>query len=151
MRESNFTTDVMKSLRRVGAWAYKIPDAPSSKITGLRFTISKPCDIVACIDGKFIAIETKFKKKFAALSMRDMQDSQLVNLTNVLKNDGIALVFLGIKEKGKKTKLLIYDWQTLGSRFAKNESIAAKELREHEFIEADEDDQFDLTEWKEWL
>jgi len=80
-----------------------------------------------------------------------MQDSQLVNLTNVLKNDGIALVFLGIKERGKKTKLLIYDWQTLGSRFAKNESIAAKELREHEFIEADEEGLFDLTEWKEWL
>jgi penicillin-binding protein-related factor A (putative recombinase) len=150
MRESNFTTDVMRSLRRIGAWAYKIPDAPSSKITGLRFTAAKPCDIVACVDGKFVAIETKFKKKFSAFSVRDMRESQLVNLTNILRDNGNAYVFLGIKEPCHSTKLFIFEWAHIGELFAVGLSMSAKDLKGLPYLEM-ESGVFDLSEWKDEL
>jgi penicillin-binding protein-related factor A (putative recombinase) len=96
-----------------------------------------------------IAIETKFKKKFSAFSVRDMRPSQIVNLTNIAKAGGQSYVFLGIKEPGFPSKLFIFRWSYLEEIFSAGKSISAKELRTHYYLESYSSGDFDLTRWKD--
>lgn len=155
MKEAKFTTEVVRSLRHYGGWAYKIPDAPITKeiLKITRFTAAKPSDIVSCFDSLFVAIETKQLKTWKALSIRDFRPEQIEGLTDIVANKGRAFVFVNIRISGKgktyENRLLIYDWAIWGERI-KKKSIFAKELKErphyNSFI-VDEKRIFDLTEW----
>ena len=128
MRESEFTSEVMRSLRAQDIWAHKIADAPISKIKGMKFTLTKPCDIVACANGNFIAIETKQIKKWRAFSIKDMRPSQIVNLSQVVKAGGQAFIFLNVRIPNEENRLIIIDWGLHGEDLAR-ESLKADELK----------------------
>lgn len=155
MKEAKFTTEIVRSLRYHGGWAYKIPDAPITKeiLKITRFTAAKPSDIVACFDSLFVAIETKQLKKWKALSIRDFRPEQIEGLTNIVAHGGRAFVFVNIRinTKGQpyENRLLIYDWATWGEKL-QAKSIHAKELKErihYKSFMVDEKRIFDLTEW----
>ena len=56
MKEMHFCTELRKSIEAIGGYAYKIPDMPGGGFA-TRFNPDKPYDMVASINGKFIAIE----------------------------------------------------------------------------------------------
>lgn len=157
MKEATFTTEVIRSVRHGGAWAYKIPDAPITKeiLKITRFTNAKPADIVVCNGGGFVAIETKQFKSWRALSHRDFRPEQLKGLQEIVDNKGRAFVFLNIRiKKPYENRLIIFDWATWGDRITNGPSIFAKELKERLFYESfligndpNKKRVFDLTDW----
>ena len=142
MKEATFTTEVIRSLRHFGFWAFKIPDAPITKelLKITRFTMAKPCDIVACLpvgvisDGVFVAIECKQFKKWKAFSVRDMRPAQVEQLSALEDHGASCWVFLNVRMKGTN-RLIIFEWAELRVRFLhKKESIKAKELQARHFV-----------------
>ena len=117
MKESNFTSEVMESLRQRGVWCYKIADSPASWTKGItRFTPEKPCDIVACVGGKFISIECKQLKKFEAFGRTQIRESQIQAANDIVRAGGKAFIFLNIRIKAVSglrkhvNRLIIFDW-----------------------------------------
>ena len=74
MKESTFNNEILNSLRQGGAWAYKIPDSPTSwTMAATRFTPEKPCDIVGMYQKIGFIVEGKQIKKFEAFGMNKMR------------------------------------------------------------------------------
>lgn len=155
MKEAFFTTEVGRSIRHYGGYSYKIPDAPITKeiLKLTRFTAAKPSDIVACIDGRFVAIETKQIKSWKALSIKHFEPEQIKGMTSIVANGGRAFIFLNvrinIKGQPKENRLLIYDWAVWGERLAEK-SFFAKELKVRPYYTSfivNEKRIFDLSEW----
>lgn len=135
MREADFTSEVMASIREIGGWCYKIADSPTSWTRGItKFTPDKPCDVVACLDGVMVAIECKQLKKFAAFGRTQMRESQITALTEIVAAGGKGYVFLNIRIKAIKGKqkhenrLIIFDWDKWGDRLSGNDTIKQKDL-----------------------
>jgi hypothetical protein len=140
VKEAVFVTEVIRSLRHFGFWAFKIPDAPITKelLKITRFTMAKPCDIVACLpsglDGLFVAIECKQFKKWKSFSLRDMRPAQVEQLSAIEDHGGSCWVFLNVRV-GRDNRLIIFEWAELRHRFLKKkESIKAKELQERKSV-----------------
>lgn len=153
MKEAKFTTEIVRSIRYHGGWAYKIPDAPITKeiLKITRFTNAKPCDIVVSYESKFIGVETKQFKEWKALSIRDFRPEQITGMDNIIKSGkGRAFVFLNIRiRKPYENRLLIFDWATWGP-IIKKKSVFAKELKVRPHYDSfihNEKRIFDLTEW----
>lgn len=161
MKEAKFTTETVRSVRHHGGWAYKIPDAPITKeiLKITRFTAAKPCDIVCCIDGRMIAIETKQFKKWEALGLRHFEPEQIEGMNRIVANGGRAFVFLNIRIKKPYTnRLLVFEWDLLYEHFTLFGSVFAKDLMKRTFYESfligEEPNQkrvFDLSEWRRRL
>ena len=141
MREAQFNSEVMKSLKSHGYWCYKIPDSPASwTMDRTRFTADKPFDIVACTyGGQMIAIEGKQTKKFESFGLKNMRDSQIENLEKVHKLGGKALVFLNVRIKPDKSKgqkrvdrLIPFEWTEIRDR---KESFKKQEIMDRQYIE----------------
>lgn len=126
MREANFNTETTNSLKAGRAWAFKIPDSPTSwTMRRTRFTPEKPCDIIFCFGGRFGAIESKQMKKFQAFGLRHLRENQIRNLDRVTATGGRAFVFLNVRVRGKRgavvkgkwtganyeNRLIIFDWK----------------------------------------
>jgi hypothetical protein len=167
MREANFNAELVRSLKRHGAWAYKIPDSPVSRMTfRTQFTPEKPCDILAIHRGRGIAIESKQIKKFEAFNaMTALRPNQIKALDEVLVTGrGRAFVFLNIRIKAVKgevkqeNRVLIFDWKEWRGVFESG-SIKQKDLIALPFIsgksvrknpqQKDTEIQYDLTEFLE--
>jgi hypothetical protein len=151
MKEAKFNTEVKNSVIASGGWAYKIADMP--RIAGLRFNPEKPCDTLASINGKFVAIEGKMFKKWEALGLRHFQDSQIreMDALNENGNDN-CFVFLNIRISGDKdagikreNRCIIFRWSELRVGL-EDRSIFAKELKELPYI-AGKKGLFDLSEF----
>jgi len=112
VRETQFNSEVIKSLRAEGAWCYKIPDSPTSwTMRQTRFTPAKPCDIVGCYLGEFFAIEGKQMKKFQAFGLRQLRDGQIKSLNEIEAAGGKAFVFLNVRIKRPLTNnLYVFFW-----------------------------------------
>lgn len=156
MRESKFITEIMGTLKHFGCFAHKISDSPTSwTMKKTRFTSTKPCDILANVQGAFVAIECKQIKKWEAFGLNKMRPGQVVALTNVERTGGKAFVFLNVRIKAIKGKqkgenrLIIFEWYELQKRFQKG-SIKAKELKELVYFTS-KDKIFDLQEWIDFL
>jgi hypothetical protein len=68
MRESIFCTEIIRSFRESGAFAFKIPDSPASYGGAkMRFSVGKRFDIHAVFQGVPLAGECKFYKAFKGL------------------------------------------------------------------------------------
>jgi hypothetical protein len=163
MKETQFNTEVMNSLKDLGVWCYKIADSPTSWTSALtRFTPEKPSDILACYKSKFVAIEGKQIKKFKAFGIGDMRPSQIRNMDEIVtpKVGGRAFVFLNIRIKAVKgttkqeNRLLILDWAEWRERLKKS-SLKQKELMVFPFIQGrsikDVGTRFDLKGFLEGL
>lgn len=159
MKEATFVSEIVRSLRHYGFWAFKIPDAPITKelLKITRFTMAKPCDIVACLpcgvisDGMFVAIECKQFKKWESFNVRDMRPAQVEQLSAIEDHGGSCWVFLNIRLKDEN-RLIIFEWAELRVRFLeRKESIHAKELKVRAYVphyRIDSKVMYDLTGMK---
>lgn len=134
MKEADFTADLMDSLRAHGAYCYKIADSPASWTAGItRFTPDKPCDVVTCFKGQFIAIECKQIKKFQAFGRTQIRQSQMDAADAICAAGGLAYIFLNIRIKAVKgvskpeNRLLIFEWREWSKTF-KAGTIKQKDL-----------------------
>lgn len=111
MNEKLFNTEVVNSLKHEGAWAYKIPDMPSSLMAGGRFNPDKPCDVVGCAEGRFIGIESKQFKEIKGFSLRYLRYNQVDSLNQMHEAGGRAYVFLNIRVASpRENRLIIFSW-----------------------------------------
>lgn len=121
MKESVSNSEIVRSLKALGAWAYKIADFPTQKTMSLtRFTVTKPCDIIAGYRGYILPIEGKLIKKRGSFGMKDMRPAQVENLDKLIEAGCDAWVFLNLRVpagtlfKGsvypRQDKLLIFAW-----------------------------------------
>ncbi|MCE3234036.1 MAG: hypothetical protein K0Q50_216 [Vampirovibrio sp.] len=118
MKETTFCTEIVKSIRKIGGWAYKIPDMPYHAIRtqGVRFVGRKPFDIAACYEGQPLAIECKLYRDFKGFGLNQLRDEQIQALNDFWEAGGKALVFLNIRITGIKGKrkhenrLLAFEW-----------------------------------------
>ena len=167
MRESKFNTEIVNSIKSKGYFAYKIPDTPASMIMGLRYSPEKPCDTIACINGAFIAIESKQIKTIEGIALRHFRDTQVESLDTVVKNKGIAFALINVrvpkdKELGRLNYCLGLDWAIWGPKLKNGVKLTAKDIREmltsikgmkgcayepdlHIFISKGFKDQFDIS------
>ena len=132
MNEATCNTEVVRSLKHFGWLAYKISDQ-----VGGRFTVIKPCDILACSPkGCYVAIESKLMKKWGKFDASALRPNQIEHLTGVtLKRDGRAFVFLFVRisrnpKKGVKSvhKLVVFDWKKHSKKLL-NGGYTIEELR----------------------
>ncbi len=159
MKETQTNSEIMRSLKHQNIWCYKIADSPTSWTqAATRFTPSKPCDILACHRGKFLAIEGKLIKKWKAFGLRDLRDSQIKGLTEVVKAGGRAFVFLVVRipaiagKQKRVNRLIAFDFGFLDrNRIFRFDH---KQLQALDYISTTKDGEgkmiFDLSEWVEW-
>lgn len=132
MREATFNTELVRSLKFWGAWAYKIPDIPTSRLVGMRYTPDKPCDVIGAYSNYFFAIESKQMKKFEAFGMRFIRESQAKELNLMTSKGNQAFIFLNIRIKAikggakRENRLIIFKWTDFRDR---TKSYTAKELK----------------------
>lgn len=138
-------TEAVRSFRRFGWGAYKISD-----VQGMRFTETKPCDIIAqAPNGLYVAVEGKMIKKWSKISGDLFRPNQIEELDGAIKRKGRAFFFLyvriqPIKEKGVERvhALVVFDWKKYRKRLF-TKGISGAELRERThglFIGAEKDE-----------
>ena len=110
MDEGRFMTEVRKSFEEQNSFAYKIPD--SANMRG-KFTVSKPFDMVAEVEGSFIAIEGKVQLNGNAWSCKTLRDTQKLGLAKVEKYNNRGYVFLCWKEERGKYYLVIIPFRAI--------------------------------------
>lgn len=136
MNEAQFSNEVVMSLKRLGAWAYKIPDMPVSRTAGMQFTPKRPFDIVGCYEGRFFAIECKQMKKFGAFGPSKLRPNQMDGLSGVIGAQGCAYVFLNVRtprdsSDGYMNRLYQFDW----AEFEHQDSHTKSELELYDYLE----------------
>jgi len=133
MKEANFNTEVVNSIKAQGWFAHKLTDTP--RVPGLRFISEKPFDIFAVAFGTPIAIESKQFKKYQGFSLRYLRENQIEALDKMLHSGGRAFIFLNIRIptiKGvqkRENRCLIIDWATWDK-----EQIPVKVIKEMPYI-----------------
>lgn len=118
MKESIFCTEIIKSLRQAGCFAFKIPDSPASYGSSkMRFSPGKAFDIHAVTSGVPLAIEAKLYKQFKGFGLNQLRDEQIDTLNAYWEVGGRAYVALNIRipacrEKNQKreNRLLLFEW-----------------------------------------
>jgi len=118
MKEATSSTEIVNSILDAGWFAHKLTDTP--RVPGmLRFIPPKPCDILSCIHGMMVGIETKQIKKWQGFALRFLRENQIEALTKINKAGGHAFIFLNVrippdKEANQKreNRLIIIDWST---------------------------------------
>jgi len=137
-KETKFLTELKHSFNEQGCKAIKIGDTPMAG--GLRFTTEKEFDMCVNINGLFVGIEGKHLSSFKAFGIREMRDHQIEHLNHVEETNGLAFVFLNVRQKGDKDKglkyenrLLIFPWHKLKERW-EGGSIGKAELLELTYV-----------------
>ena len=118
MKESVFCTEIIKSLRAAGCFAFKIPDSPASYGGAkMRFSAGKAFDIHAVTAGVPLAIEAQLYKQFKGFGLNQLRDEQIDTLNAYWEAGGRAYVALNIRiaasrEKNQKheNRLLLFEW-----------------------------------------
>lgn len=106
MKESNFNTEVVRSLRYYGWLAHKLSD-----VRGTRFTGEKPCDILACSpSGCFVAIESKQMKKYERLKVGALRPNQIATLDKAIENNGRAFLLVNVRIPRVHNVCVALDW-----------------------------------------
>ena len=91
--ESKFTTMLRKTFEERGGFFYKIPDASSAQ----RFMIKKPFDVIACVNGRSVAIECKYLSEPKAFGISSLSEHQIDSLEKHAISGGLSLVVFECK------------------------------------------------------
>jgi hypothetical protein len=117
VRESTFCTEVIRSFRQAGAFAFKIPDSPASYGGAkMRFSAGKRFDIHAVFQGVPLAVECKLYKAFKGFGLNQIRDEQVEALNDYWEAGGRAFVFLNIRipaiqgRQKRENRCLIFEW-----------------------------------------
>lgn len=126
MNEREACTLLRKSLEAIGGsprtigtcggtWAFKIPDAPIRRGPGFRgFRGDRPCDLVACVDGRFVGIEVKLLKGYQAFGWRHLRPSQREHLRRIHDAGGLALVAAVVWVPRRVKRLFLWNFEDVG-------------------------------------
>lgn len=126
-------TEAVRSFRKFGWGAYKISD-----VQGMRFTETKPCDIIAqAPNGTYVAVEGKMMKAWATLNGGLFRENQIAELDGAtFKRKGRAFVFLYLRIPPNKKKatprlhaLMVFDWKVYRKRIM-GKGVSPQELRD---------------------
>jgi len=148
MNEKVLNSEIVKTLKWFGAWAYKIPDMPSSLMVGGRFNPDKPCDVVASVQGRFVGIEGKMIKEWQGFGSRFLRANQIEALTDQVRSKGQAFVFLNVRiGKPRTNRLIIFNWELWKDVF-ETHMIPKKLTPDLPFVEAKKG-MFNLTQFCE--
>jgi len=110
MKEAEVCTRIVNTINDAGHWAYKIPDSPA--IMG-KYSREKAVDIVAGINGGFVAIEVKInpslpKKLTSFINL--FRDSQIKHLDKITSTfSGRAYTMLCVFKNNRKASLRRHD------------------------------------------
>jgi hypothetical protein len=118
MKESTFCTELIKSFRNAGAYAFKIPDSPASYGgVKMRFSAGKAFDIHAVHCGVPLAVEAKLYKSFKGFGLNQLRDEQIDSLNAYWEAGGKAFVALNIRipasreqKQKRENRLLLFEW-----------------------------------------
>lgn len=86
MAEKDLQSELNRGLAAAGWWSYKIPDAPTSRFSGVqgsRFTPRKPFDCCCIVDGVFHGLELKQVSSGLSFPLSSLQDHQEQALLDV--------------------------------------------------------------------
>lgn len=125
MNEHKFVGNIKKSLLEHNIWSTILVD-------GADFS-PRPCDLLACVSGKLVAVEAKFQRDFKAFGIKHIRDSQVLNLDFINQGGGMGFIFLNIFIPYKENRLLIWEWNQF-KKITANGSIKKKELMEHPYL-----------------
>lgn len=104
--EKDFQKDYMKYLKEEWLWVYKLPDV---------WYALKPCDIIWCVNGKFIWIELKYGRVDTYDKIYKMlRPNQVWWLSNIQKNGWESYVVWWDNKDNKMYKYTFkyqkYEW-----------------------------------------
>ena len=138
MKEQKFISEIVNSLEDAGcAFVYKPADSPMSWTqSATRFTPSKPCDIITCDLNGMILIECKQQRKPEAFGLNAMRPSQIKSLTEVVKMNQRAYVFLNRRFKAPhpyENSCYVFEWSELVKRWKTHGSITQKDFKMCDF------------------
>jgi Holliday junction resolvase len=149
VKESHFCSELVRSLRKAGGFAFKIPDSPASYGgQRMRFSAPKAFDITGVYRGTPLAIECKLYKQFKGFGLNQLRDEQIQMLNAFWEAGGQAYVALNIRLKTIKgiqkheNRLLLFEWPL---RFH-----SKTEIMNHPYIEGSKG-LFSLDTWLESL
>lgn len=133
MKEKQFNNELVASIRAHGGWAFKPSDARMGgwNLERPTFTPPKPCDLLVCWRGKFIAIESKQIKKWQAFGPNVLSPNQIKNLDAIEKAGGQAVVALNVRIPREEDRLLFFRYEGF-SRLEK--SIHRDKLKELTYV-----------------
>lgn len=83
--ESRISGDILTALRKAGVFCFKVHGGPT-------MTVGLP-DIIACVDGQFVGLETKRPEKRGNVSEAQKHIHSLIRRAN-----GVAVVVCGVRE-----------------------------------------------------
>jgi len=126
MNERTFMSNVKLSFLDHNLWATTLVDGSDFQ--------TRPCDMIACLEGKLVAIEGKFQKSFSAFGIKHIRDSQVLNLDAISQGRGVAFIFLNIWIPNKENRLLIWEWEIF-KKITANASLKKKTLLEMPYIQ----------------
>ena len=124
MKEAAINTALRRSLEVAGAYAYKIADTPARGF-GMQFSPAKPCDLIACFEGRFVGIETKLLAGYKAFGWRNLRDSQRESLAAIDGAGGLALVAAVVYVPRRLKRLFLWPWSEVFDGWR----LTAEELR----------------------
>lgn len=153
-KETVFNNEIINSFNALGIAAMKIPDSPAMTgcpafntcknpmkpkfQMGARFTPTKKYDIVADVDGEYVAIESKYLNKYKSLSLemfrKRNKKKELINcqVTNLLKHKR-CYIFVNIFNPLEMNRLIYIERPRI-ERLLEGESIKKDELESLPYI-----------------
>lgn len=146
MDEGRFLTEIRKSFEDQGSFAYKIPDSANMKG---KFTLSKPFDMVAEIEGSFIGIEGKVQLNGNGWSCKTLRDTQKLGLAKVERFGNRSYVFICWKPERGKYFLVVIPWRAIKGKtsFRKDELTRWP----YKIERNNKTERYDLTELFNWF
>ena len=116
--EKDLCTEIIRSFEAIGAFAFKVPDAPGywrgDAEAPTRFTPTRAFDIIAIVQGRGYAIEAKIKRNGGAVKPEEIRDEQRECLSRVHAAGGGAYLAVGYRFKCGPAQR-----KTFGSVFAR--------------------------------
>lgn len=111
MKEATFNSEVVKSFKQGGCFAYKIGDPMFN--SAARFADPRPFDIFFFAEGRAGAIESKQIKKWQPFGIAELAKHQREALDLVEGLGHFALVFLNVRIPQKENRLIAWNYKTL--------------------------------------
>lgn len=123
MNEKTVTPWVRYSFERIGAWAYKIPDAPRYKGQQRMSPVARPFDLTICYEGQYHALELKFLRDYQAFGRRHLRESQVEHLDAVENAGGSSWVGAVVCVPRRFCRLILWPWREFPQRSMRKSAL----------------------------
>jgi hypothetical protein len=126
--EKDLNSGIVRSL----SWGFKIPDPPG--IVATKAT-KRPFDLFGILafhnEYKIVFIESKYSKTLSSFNLKRIETHQAENLTKLSDSNisnVLCLIAYGCHVARGDTRLFLFDWKALKSRYECQHNILKKEL-----------------------